>query len=123
VALAGALGLAAALRTTSQPAPRPGRRPPIDTIVVDCQENRSFDHYYGFAPFVGRHGVPHGYTQPDGAGGTVAPFHFTSLTTNDIRHFWSAVHAEWNDGRMDGFYTADGIDCMGYYTGDDLPFY
>jgi len=123
VALAGALGLAAALRTTSQPAPRPGRRPPIDTIVVDCQENRSFDHYYGFAPFVGKHGVPHGYTQPDGAGGTVAPFHFTSLTTNDIRHFWSAVHAEWNDGRMDGFYTADGIDCMGYYTGEDLPFY
>jgi len=96
---------------------------PIRHVIVACQENRSFDHYYGFAPFVGRHGVPHGYTQPDGADGTVAPFHFTNLTTNDIRHFWSAVHAEWNDGRMDGFYTADGIDCMGYYTGEDLPFY
>ena len=24
---------------------------------------------------------------------------------------------------MDGFYTTDGIDCMGYYTGDELPFY
>jgi phospholipase C len=107
-------------------APRPvpsGKRPPIDTIVVDCQENRSFDHYYGFAPFVGSHGVPDGYTQPDGSGGTVAPFHLTSLSTNDIRHFWPDVHAEWNGGRMDGFVTADGIDCMGYYTAEDLPFY
>ena len=24
---------------------------------------------------------------------------------------------------MDGFYTTDGIDCMGYYTGQELPFY
>ncbi len=122
-ALAGAAGLAAAAPLAWPSAPLPGRRPPIDTIVVDCQENRSFDHYYGFASFVGDHGVPAGYTQPDGTGGTVAPFHFTSLSTNDIRHFWSAVHAEWNGGRMDGFYTADGIDCMGYYTGADLPFY
>ena len=123
MALAGALGLGAALRTTSRPAPQPGPPPPIDTIVVDCQENRSFDHYYGFAPFVGTHGVPDGYTQPDGSGGAVAPFHFTSRSTNDIRHFWPDVHAEWNGGRMDGFFTADGIDCMGYYTGEDLPFY
>ena len=24
---------------------------------------------------------------------------------------------------MDGFYTMDGINCMGYYTQADLPFY
>jgi hypothetical protein len=24
---------------------------------------------------------------------------------------------------MDGFYTTDGINCMGYYTAQDLPFY
>jgi phospholipase C len=123
VAVAAAVGLGAALRPASRQAPRPGPRPPIDTIVVDCQENRSFDHYYGFAPFVGSHGVPTGYTQPDGSGGTVAPFRFTSLSTHDIRHFWPDVHAEWNRGRMDGFFTADGIDAMGYYTGEDLPFY
>ena len=119
----GMAGLACGSPPAAPPVARPGKRPPIDTIVVDCQENRSFDHYYGFAPFVGRHGVPAGYTQPDGSGGTVAPFHFTSLSTNDIRHFWPDVHAEWNGGRMDGFFTADGIDCMGYYTGEDLPFY
>ena len=122
MALAGALGLGAALRTTRS-TPRPSPPPPIDTIVVSCQENRSFDHYYGFAPFVGTHGVPPGYAQPDGAGGSVSPYHFTSLSTADIRHYWSAVHGEWNRGRMDGFYTTDGIDSMGYYTGADLPFY
>ena len=122
-ALAGAAGLAAAAPLAAPPTGRSGRRPPIDTIVVGCQENRSFDHYYGFAPFVGGHGVPAGYAQPDGSGGTVAPFHFTSLSTPDIRHFWSAVHGEWNGGRMDGFCTTDGLDSMGYYTGADLPFY
>src|SRR5262249_57351280 len=33
------------------------------------------------------------------------------------------VHDEWNRGAMDGFYTTDGINCMGYYTANDLPFY
>ena len=42
---------------------------PIKHVIVDCQENRSFDHYYGFAPFAGRYGVPAGYSQPDGQGG------------------------------------------------------
>jgi phospholipase C len=122
-ALAGAAGVAGAPFLWQRAGRGPGRPPPIDTIVVSCQENRSFDHYYGFAPFAGSHGVPAGYTQPDGSGGAVAPFHLTSLSTSDIRHFWSSVHAEWNDGRMDGFLTTDGIGCMGYYTGDDLPFY
>ncbi len=99
------------------------RRIPIKHVVVDMQENRSFDHYYGFAPFVGRHGVPAGYSQPDGSGGVVAPYHFDSLSTNDVSHTWSATHAEYNGGAMDGFYTSDGIDALGYYTAADLPFY
>ncbi|HSD02121.1 MAG TPA: alkaline phosphatase family protein [Gaiellales bacterium] len=122
-ALVGAAGVAVGPILWQHATRSAGRPPPIDTIVVACQENRSFDHYYGFAPFVGDHGVPPGYTQPDGSGGAVAPFHFTSRSTEDIRHFWSAVHGEWNGGRMDGFFTTDGIDCMGYYTGEDLPFY
>jgi len=121
-ALAGAVGLSGPLTTTA--AARSGRRRlPIDHIVIDCQENRSFDHYYGFAPFVGTHGVPAGYSQPDGSGGSVKPFAFTSPSTNDIGHAWSDAHSEWNGGAMDGFFTTDGIDCMGYYTGSTLPFY
>jgi phospholipase C len=33
------------------------------------------------------------------------------------------VHSEWNAGAMDGFFTTDGINCMGYYTAEQLPFY
>ena len=122
---AGALGLAG-LATPIVPGAAATflrRRNPIEHIVVDLQENRSFDHYYGFAPFTAPYGVPTGYSQPDGSGGSVVPYHFTSLTTPDIGHGWNATHAEYDGGAMDGFYTADGIYAMGYYTADDLPFY
>ncbi len=122
---AGALGLAS-LVTPVMPGAAATflkARNPIQHVIVDLQENRSFDHYYGFAPFVDPYGVPAGYTQPDGNGGTIAPYHFTSLTTPDIGHNWSATHAEYDGGAMDGFYTTDGIDCMGYYNAGDLPFY
>jgi len=99
------------------------RRNPLQHIVIDLQENRSFDHYYGFAPFAGSYGVPAGYAQPDGAGGSIRPYHFTSLSTPDIGHTWGQTHGEWNGGAMDGFYTTDGDWAMGYYTGTDLPFY
>jgi len=76
----GALGLASAASPFVAAAASVSRGShPIGHIVVDMQENRSFDHYYGFAPFVGRYGVPAGYAQPDGAGGFVKPYHFTSL--------------------------------------------
>ncbi len=96
---------------------------PLRHVIIDCQENRSFDHYFGFAPFAGSSGVPSGYSQPDGSGGNVAPFEFTSLTTPDIGHSWNSVHSEWDAGKMDGFYTTDGINCMGYYTAAELPYY
>ena len=90
---------------------------------MSCQENRSFDHYFGFAPFAGASGVPSGYSQPDGHGGTVAPYRFTALSTPDVGHGWSAMHATWDGGAMDGFFTTNGIDCLGYYTAAELPFY
>ena len=111
---AGALGLAG-LATPIVPGAAATflrRRNPIEHIVVDLQENRSFDHYYGFAPFTAPYGVPTGYSQPDGIGGRVVPYHFTSLTTPDIGHGWNATHAEYDGGAMDGFYTADGINAM-----------
>jgi len=95
----------------------------IRHVVIAIQENRSFDHYYGYASFAGRFGVPQNYSQPDGSGGKVLPAHLTTLNTPDPAHTWAAVHDEWDNGEMDGFYTADGIDAMGYYTAADLPYY
>lgn len=96
---------------------------PIKHVIVAMQENRSFDHYYGLAPFVGAYGVPAGYKQPDGQGGLVAPERFTSLSTPDISHTWSAMHREYHGGAMDGFYTTHGVNALGYYTEADLAFY
>jgi phospholipase C len=119
----GVAGLAAPILSAADVLAGKRKSTPIKHIVVDMQENRSFDHYYGFASFAGRYGVPAGYAQPDGQGGRVAPYHFTSLSTPDIGHEWSSMHGEVNGGAMDGFYTTDGINCMGYYMQADLPFY
>jgi phospholipase C len=96
---------------------------PIKHVIVDVQENRSFDHYYGYSPFVGRFGVPTGFKQSDGYGAFVEPYHLTSLTTADIGHSWADTHREFNGGAMDGFFSNDGRIALGYYTGADLPFY
>jgi phospholipase C len=128
----GAAGVAVAGGTLWATAPAAARarrvaqaQTPIKQLIVSCQENRSFDHYYGYAPQVQAKGFgpPPGYTQPDGNGGTVAPFEFTALSTPDIPHSWGAVHRQWDGGAMDGFYTTDGMNGMGYYTAAELPFY
>ncbi len=96
---------------------------PFEHVIISCQENRSFDHYFGYAPWIGSYGPPPGYTQPDGLGGGIPPYRFTELSTPDIPHSWNAIHEQWNGGAMDGFYTNAGIWAMGYYTAEELPFY
>ena len=125
VAAGGAVLGGGLLSTTLRPSSVRAADTPIDHIVVAMQENRSFDHYFGYAPQVqaAGFGPPAGYTQPDGTGGTVAPYRFTDLQTPDIPHYWSAVHDQWDGGLMDGFYTNAGIWSMGYYTATELPFY
>jgi phospholipase C len=130
---AGAVGLAGlaapllscAVGSSALSTPRPARSSttPINHVIVSMQENRSFDHYYGYAPFAGSYGVPGGYKVPDGKGALVAPSHLTSPSTPDISHVWAAMHAEYHDGKMDGFFTSDGPTAVGYYLAADLPFY
>ena len=104
---------------------------PLRNIVISCQENRSFDHYFGFAPQVQAkgYGPPAGYFQPDALGGKHFPFEFTSLTTPDPPHSWDAVHVQYHGGAMDGFWQSsqdsigDGDAAIGYYTERELPFY
>src|ERR1700733_10770039 len=57
----------------SRKPPRP-RRLPIENVLICCNENRTFDHYFGKAPFAGRYGIPARYSQPAGFPGvTIAP--------------------------------------------------
>ena len=125
-ASAGILGAAPLHRVLAKSAPQsPSAKLPINHVIISCQENRSFDHYFGYAAQVqaAGFGPPVGYSQPDGNGGKVIPYEFTSLSTPDIGHGWSDVHNEWNGGAMNGFYTTDGINAMGYYTAAEIPYY
>src|SRR5215471_18336386 len=76
---------------------------PIKHILIACQENHSFDNYFGYYPRVGVFGVPSNYTQPDGKGGTVTPHHAFFPITADPSHTWQSIHRERNHGAMDGF--------------------
>jgi phospholipase C len=129
---AGAAGVAVAggtLWATSPAAARARRVAQVDTpiehLVIACQENRSFDHYFGYAPQVqtAGYGPPAGYSQPDSSGGKHFPFEFASLSTPDPPHGWNAVHQQYDNGKMDGFWQAGGDAAIGYYTRDELPFY
>jgi phospholipase C len=101
----------------------------IDTIVVLCMENRSFDHFLGSLRLVeGRTDVD-GLTgievnlDPDG--NPVEVFKLEDFTPADPPHSWDEVHRQWNEGRNDGFVTehagANQNDVMGYHTRDQLP--
>jgi phospholipase C len=95
----------------------------VQHVIVACQENRTFDVYFGYYPGAGKSGIPTNYWQPDGAGRTVKPHHFSSPTSADIDHSWPSIHSEWNHGAMDGFFTTGGPDTLGYYDGFDLAYY
>ncbi len=95
----------------------------ITNVLIACQENRSFDTYYGYYPNAGSFGIPANYSQPDGQGGSVTPQHATQPTTSDITHSWAGIHNEWDNGKMDGFVTTNGTNAMYYYDATDLPYY
>jgi phospholipase C len=122
----GAALLGGMLWATGAAAARARRRdPPIRNLVICCQENRSFDHYFGFAPQVRRAGFgpPAGAFQVDAAGARHTLLHQTALSTRNPDHSWAGVHRQYGGGRVDGFYASSGDVALGYYAADDLPYY
>ncbi len=108
-------------RSAASPRARAAGIPQINHIICLCQENHSFDHYFGsYSGLPSGYGIPANYTS-----GGQSPFHFTSLTdnNNDPNHSWSAIHQGYDNGKMDGWYAAGGIDTLGYYTSADLAYY
>ncbi|HVT66885.1 MAG TPA: alkaline phosphatase family protein [Trebonia sp.] len=109
--------------------------PQIKHIVVLMMENHSFDNYLGTlgrgeGP-LGDDGAPDA-ENPDSAG-TAIRAHRADST---VQHpgpcqSWSASHAQWAGGKMDGFVTSaeqaapggDKSAPMAYWTEQDLPFY
>src|SRR6266581_3210419 len=101
----------------------PGSIESIKHIVIACQENRSFDTYFGYYEKARNFGIPAGYSLPDGKGGKATPHKFHIYDTADIKHDWQTIHSEWDNGKMDGFYRTDGASSLGYYDRSDIPYY
>src|SRR5258706_4959409 len=100
----------------------------IDTVVVLCMENRSFDHYLGSRLIdEGRkvNGLTGDESNPAPDGSSISTFRLDEFITQDIDHSWDACHAQWNNGKNDGFVMAHAganqRDPMGYHDRAQLP--
>jgi phospholipase C len=101
---------------------------PIETIVVLCMENRSFDHYLGALRLLEKKeiiGLTGMESNPAPDGTSVPIFNLTDFTPSDPPHGWDACHAQWNQGANDGFvkeHAGDSQnDVMGYHVREQIP--
>ena len=117
--------------------------PGIRHIVVLMMENHSYDNYLGMLKGRGD-GLPPSGPDKNGGGnekaanpradGTPVTAHHlrsTSQVKDDPVQSWNAAHIQWDGGTCNGFVRsveklvpgADPAVPMGYWTGEDLPFY
>jgi phospholipase C len=99
-------------------------------VVVLMQENHSYDNYFGV---LGRgdgltldsSGKPT-ESNPDASGHAVRMFRMANTCQPDGKpsQQWNDMITQWNNSAMDGFVRSfSGPTAMGYWTGDDIPFY
>ncbi len=111
-----------------------GERPAgISHIVVVMMENRSYDHYLGARGLLeGKpgEGLSGDMSNPTVARAAAQVFRDSAFCIPDPPHGWEASHAQWNNGKMDGFMQqyiqvhgqSVPPHVMGYYAREDLPF-
>lgn len=102
---------------------------PIKHVVILCQENRSFDHYFGsFADQLGTPGNRADGFDPNAtyfASNNVTkykPFYLDYFCDYDPDHSWEGSHTKWNNNAMDGWVKGEANDqpfALGYYRGRD----
>lgn len=100
----------------------------IDTFVVLCMENRSFDHYLGSRRLlegVNVDGLRGSESNPAPDGSIVPVYRMDEFVTPDIDHSWEACHGQFDLGRNDGFVIQHAgpnqTDPMGYHVRQQLP--
>ncbi len=111
-----------ARRTTGPP---PAGLDKVHHILWIIQENRSFDNYFGTYPKAD--GIPPGTCLPvmPGSKRCIKPFHMPpGQPVCDLSHEWVAAHADYDNGRMDGFIWAEGTPfAVAYLDQRDIPNY
>ncbi len=104
-------------------------RTPIKHFVTLMQENHSFDNYFGTYP--GADGLPENLCMPSGTEEPcVKPWRIAESAIEDLGHNATIFERQYAKGRMDGFVSAfAGARMsntklpMGYYDGQDIPYY
>jgi phospholipase C len=130
-------GAASTASTSTTPAiPTAADLAKLQHLVIEMQENRSYDSYFGQL---------HNLGQPDASqepttgnpnplhptAAPIVPFHNPNFCeTDDLAHGWTAVHKQVDGGKMDGFTATNvtksdptGKRAMAYYTNVELPYY
>jgi phospholipase C len=99
----------------------------IDTVVVVCMENRSFDHYLGslrLAEGWDIDGLSGSESNPRANGQEAGVFRLEDFTPEDPPHSWGSCRDQWNEGLNDGFVRAHEGESehqvMGYHERDQL---
>jgi phospholipase C len=99
----------------------------IDTVVVLCMENRSFDHYLGSLQLSEGwdiDGLDGTESNPRAGGGEAQVYRLDDFTPDDPPHSWDECHNQWNGGANDGFVSehagASEHQVMGYHERDQL---
>ncbi len=112
-------------------------------IVIELQENRSFDNYFSkMNEYRQMNGVNDNAVDersstvglPDVAGKLITPFHAQTGCQENLSPSWNAEHYDYDNGLMDNFlrsgntigYSSDdpnGTRAISYYDWTDLPYY
>lgn len=112
--------------------PEPRTSTPIHHIIVVMQQNHTFDNYFGTYP--GANGLPTDTCMPDSlsevaAASCITSFHIDTYPRSDLSHGTRTFEDQYNDGHMNGFADSlyrrnqDGKLAMGYFDGNDIPYY
>jgi phospholipase C len=103
--------------------------PQIEHIIVLMMENHSFDNYFGMLGrgdgLTVKNGKPT-ESNDDASGQPVPMFHMANTCQPQAQpsQQWNDMQTQWNKGAMDGFVrSASGPVAMGYWDGQDIPFY
>ena len=111
----------------------------IKHVIVMMQENRTFDSYFGhlkaYDPTLDVEAEPADASNPNplnASAPAIQAFHQTNACeVSDLNHSVSGSHAEFDNGKMDGFTKANedasldptGSRTMGYHTQAEIPYY
>lgn len=134
--LAALAALPPALGCQAQKPARRGDLSQVAHVVIFMQENRSFDQYFGTLSGVRGYADRHPlslaaggnvFAQPS-PNGPIWPYRFDGKKTSgqcvpDVNHDWFTGGFARNDGRMDAWVSAKGLNALGYYNREDIPFH